>query len=241
MSTLQKMVDLAALIATPLALVICAVLGVKASGILILVVGISSMLIFFIGWERSKPAAEQIVSVVIFAALAACTRILFAAVPNVQALTALCVIAGCTLGARPAFMVGALAALVSNCFLGQGPWTPWQMYAWGLVGYLAGIFFYKRIGQTSPHRVLVCVFGFIASFLYGAMMDTWMLVGFTRVLTIQSAIAVYGAGIAFNLTHAISTLVFLLIFYIPWAKKIVRFRDRLGSQVVANENSLIMQ
>lgn len=241
MTTARKTLYGALLIAMPLALVLCAVFRIKASALLTLVVGIMSIILFFLGWERSKPAIEQIVPVVALGALAACTRIIFAALPNVQALTAFCVIAGCTLGPRQAFMVGALAAFVSNCFLGQGPWTPWQMYSWGLVGFLAGILFYERISSSEPRRTLVCIYGFLASFLYGAILDTWMLVGFTRTITIQTAVAVYGAGFAFNVVHAISTLAFLLVFYVPFAKKMIRYRNRLSSQVVANENSLVMQ
>ncbi|MFR3452057.1 MAG: ECF transporter S component [Collinsella sp.] len=72
----------------------------------------------------------------VLAACAAAGRILFAPIPDFKPLSAIAIIAGATLGPRNGFMVGALAALTSNFFFGQGLWSPWQMYAWGVVGYV---------------------------------------------------------------------------------------------------------
>lgn len=238
MSKLAKGVDAAALVATPAALILCALFGIKSSALLTLVVGAASMLVLLIGWERSKPAVEQIVPIVMMASLASAGRIAFAALPNIQPVTAICVISGCMLGPRSGFMVGALTAMASNCLLGQGPWTPWQMYGWGLVGFLSGALFYKRAAPERPLRAAVCAFGFLASFAYGAIMDTWALVGFTQALSLGTALAVYGAGVAFNATHALSTLAFLLVLYVPWCKKMMRYKDKLSGQIVANDNSV---
>ncbi|MFR7797549.1 MAG: ECF transporter S component [Collinsella sp.] len=81
---------------------------------------------------------RQIMPTLVLAALAAAGRILFGPIPDFKPVSAIAIIAGATLGRRNGFMVGALAALTSNFFFGQGMWTPWQMYAWGLVGYVGG-------------------------------------------------------------------------------------------------------
>src|SRR3954447_18962966 len=92
------------------------------------------------GWyERSRPPARVLALVAALAALAAIGRVAFAAFPNVKPTTDIVLFSGYTLGGPAGFAAGALAALVSNVFLGQGPWTPWQMTAWGVVGLLGAL------------------------------------------------------------------------------------------------------
>ena len=87
------------------------------------------------GWyERSHPSRGSSRWSATLAALAALGRIAFAPLPNVKPTTDIVLISGYALGGAPGFAVGAVAALASNFFFGQGPWTPWQMAAWGLIG-----------------------------------------------------------------------------------------------------------
>ena len=88
----------------------------------------------FAWYELRRPSSRLVALVAALAALAVAGRVLFAAIPNVQATTDVVLLSGYALGAAPGFVIGALAALVSNLFLGQGPWTPWQMLGWGAVG-----------------------------------------------------------------------------------------------------------
>ena len=130
--------ELAAIIAVPVVLVACAASGFEQTALLSLAVVLVSLGVFFAGFEGSRPRMRDIMPVVVLAALAAAGRILFAPFPDFKPVSAIAIIAGVAFGRRSGFMVGALAALASNFFFGQGPWTPWQMYAWGLIGYLAG-------------------------------------------------------------------------------------------------------
>src|ERR671921_1787884 len=93
----------------------------------------------FAWWERSRPPSRLLALVATLAALAALGRIAFAPIPNVKPTTDIVLFAGFALGGAPGFVVGAVAALASNLFFGQGPWTPWQMAAWGLVGILGAL------------------------------------------------------------------------------------------------------
>ncbi len=124
-------------------------------------------------------------------------------------------------------MVGAFAALASNMFFGQGAWTPWQVYAWGLAGYLAGV-----LGQTGlmKHKISIYIYGAVISILFGVIMDTYFLVGFVQQITPASIAAVYAAGLSFNLPHAVSTVVFLVLVLVPWGKKIGRVKMKYGLQ-----------
>ena len=135
---LRNAVEAVALVAPVAALAACALLQLEQSGLLTLLVGCAAVAVFFCGFEAGRPALRQIVPTATLGALAAAGRILFAPIPDFKPVSAICIIAGAVFGKHSGFMVGALAALCSNFFFGQGPWTPWQMYAWGLVGYIAG-------------------------------------------------------------------------------------------------------
>src|SRR6059058_3654983 len=125
------------------------------------------------GWyERSRPPARVLALVAALAALAAIGRVAFAAFPNVKPTTDIVLFSGYALGGPPGFAVGALAALVSNVFLGQGPWTPWQMTAWGLVG-LGGALFGRVMRGREPSRLLLAAVCGAAGFAFGAILDLY--------------------------------------------------------------------
>ena len=131
--------EIVAIVATPAVLAACAIANFDQTALLTLVVVLASMGIFFASYEASRPRLRDIMPTVVLAALAAAGRILFAPIPDFKPVSAIAIIAGVAFGRKSGFMVGALAALASNFFFGQGPWTPWQMYAWGVVGYGAGL------------------------------------------------------------------------------------------------------
>lgn len=136
------------LVAVPATLAACAVLNVDAAAGLTLLVAVLAIFLMLASYESSRPALRQIMPTVTLAGLAAAGRVLFAPIPDVKPVSAVAIVAGASLGRRSGFMVGALAAFVSNFFFGQGAWTPWQMYAWGLVGYLSGVF--VQMGLFGP-------------------------------------------------------------------------------------------
>ena len=125
------LLEVPALVAVPLVLGACAYFQVEQGALLTVIVAFAAVGVFFASFEASRPALRQIMPTV--------GRVLFAPIPDFKPVSAICILAGAVFGRRSGFLVGALAALVSNFFFGQGPWTPWQMYAWGLVGYLAGV------------------------------------------------------------------------------------------------------
>jgi len=211
------------LIAVPALLVACTFLKISQAAILTLVVTLIALLVFFAHFEMRKPALRQIMPVVVLGAFAAAGRILFAAIPNFKPVTAICIVAGVVFGKRAGFMVGALAALISNFFFGHGPWTPWQMYAWGMIGYFAGILADYNLFK---HQAVVCVYGFVAAILYGVLLNTWHIIGFVRPLTWQSATIAYGASLPFDVVHGIATVAFLLVIFVPWGKKLTRIKEK---------------
>lgn len=220
---LLRKLEVPLLVAVPAMLVLCVACRVTQAALLSLGMVVVALLVFAAGFETSRPALRQIMPIVVLAALAVAGRLLFAAVPGVQPVTAICIVAGVVFGRRSGFMVGALAALVSNFFLGQGLWTPWQMYAWGLAGYLGSVL--QRAGAFK-HAWALYAAGFALSFLYGFILDSFYVVGYVNPLTWQGALAGYAGGAVFNLGHAVSTAAFLAVIYEPWKRKLERIRRK---------------
>src|SRR3954447_597080 len=125
------------------------------------------------GWyERSRPPARVLALVAALAALGAIGRVAFAAFPNVKPTSDIVLFSGYALGGAPGFAVGALSALVSNVFLGQGPWTPWQMAAWGVFG-LGAALCGRVMRRHEPNRWVLAFVGGLAGFVFGALMDMY--------------------------------------------------------------------
>lgn len=213
------------LLLVPGVLVLCALVQWEQTALLSLMAVIAAVVPFFWQFERKKPRPRDIMPVVVLAAVAAAGRVLFTPIPQVKPVSAIVIIAGICLGRQSGFMTGALAALASNMFFGQGPWTPWQMYAWGLIGYLAGVL-EEQGGFRRP--LAVYVYGFLSGLLYGLILDSWYIVGFISPITWPSALAGYAAGLPFSLLHGAATVVFLLPLYQPWKRKIGRIQQKFG-------------
>ncbi len=178
----------------------------------------------FAWYERARPSARLVALVGTLAAFAALGRIAFAALPNVKPTTDIVLIAGYALGGAPGFVVGALAGLTSNFFFGQGPWTPWQMAAWGLTGMLgAGLAIAsgRRLGRWP--LALSCA---AAGFAFAAVQDVgdWVTYSDHSV----AALGIYvGKGIGFDVIHAVGCLAFALAFGPALARALARFARRL--------------
>ncbi len=178
----------------------------------------------FAWYERGRPDARIVALVATLAALAALGRIAFAAVPNVKPTTDIVLISGYTLGGAPGFAVGALAGLTSNFFFGQGPWTPWQMAAWGATGMIgAGLAIVTRrhIGRWP----LAAVCG-VVGFGFTAMQDVGDWVTYSDHTAAQLGIYV-GKGIGFDFIHAAGCVAFALILGPALIHAIERFARRI--------------
>ena len=215
--------EIVSLLFLPALLVFCAVFDFPRKALLTFMGAVLACIPFLVSFENQKPTAPQLMPLIILASVAAVGRILFAATPNFKPVTGVVILAGITLGRSQGFLCGALAALASNLFFGQGAWTPWQMFAWGLVGCLSGVL--SRRGLLRG-RLSAAIWGALFSLLYGLIMDSWTVVGFIAPLTPAAALAAYGAGLPFSLIHALSTVLFLLLLYRPWCRIIRRMQTK---------------
>jgi energy-coupling factor transport system substrate-specific component len=186
---------------------------------------IASMLPFFIRFEMRALHAREIVIIAMMAAIAGVSRVPFAMLPSVQPTSFVIIVAALVFGAESGFMIGAFAALVSNMFLGQGPWTPWQMFAWGMIGFTAGLM--GRWGWLERRWVLL-LFGLIWGFLFGWIMNFWIVSGMFPYADWSSIAAIYSASFYFDLAHALSNVFFLALFTTSWVKVMQRFKRKYG-------------
>ena len=211
--------EVPALVAVPAVMVATAAAGLDVTAGLTLLVAVLAVGLLFASFEASRPPLRQLMPTAVLGATAAAGRVLFAPIPDVKPVSAIAIVAGAALGRRSGFVVGAVAALVSNFFFGQGSWTPWQMYAWGLVGYLGGVL--ADHGALKRRGVLYG-WGFISALMYGAILNGYYVLGFVRPLTWPSIIAAYAAGAPLDVVHGIATAAFLAAIWAPWGRAIRR-------------------
>lgn len=181
---------------------------------------------FFLAFEGRRPQARELVIMAVMCALAVAARVVIV-LPNFKAIYGVIMIAGIALGPEPGFLVGAVAAFVSNFFRGQGIWTPWQMLAYGASGMLMGFLFRK--GKLPRKPLLMGVIGFAIVLCFaGPLLDTCNLFMLSMEMNPQSILAMYGMGFAVNLSQGISTFLVLFLLGKPLLGKLERIRTKYG-------------
>jgi energy-coupling factor transport system substrate-specific component len=178
----------------------------------------------FAWYERSRPPSQIVALVAALAAISVAGRIALSPIPNVVPSTDITLIAGYTLGGAPGFAVGALTGLVSNFWLGQGPWTPWQMAGWGLTGVLGAVLAAgtgRRMGRFS--LAAVCA---LAGFAYGALLDYSVMFSFGGEQSLDRYLAISARGLPFNIAHAAGNAALALVAGPAMVRMLVRYRRR---------------
>jgi energy-coupling factor transport system substrate-specific component len=177
----------------------------------------------FAWYERSRPPSQVVALVAALAALAIAGRIAFAAFPNVKPTTDIVIFAGYALGPAPGFAVGALAALVSNFWFGQGPWTPWQMAGWGLCGVLGAAL---ALGVRNAGRLSLAATCGFAGVAYGALLNFSLMATYGGDLSLQRFGVLEARAIPFDAAHALGNVAFALIAGPAMVRMLIRFRER---------------
>ncbi|XOQ47406.1 MAG: ECF transporter S component [Eubacteriales bacterium] len=196
---------------------------------------IYTILPFLLVFEQRGPRAREIILVCSLSAIAVIGRAAFFMLPHFKPVAAIVIISAVCLGPESGFLVGALSGFVSNFFYGQGPWTPWQMFSFGIIGFLAGVL--HRKGILKLRKLDLCVFGGLSTFLvYGGLMNFGSVLMFSSTINKGLLLAAYLSGIPFDLVHAASTVLFLFFIEEPMIEKITRIRVKYG---LINESELL--
>ncbi len=182
---------------------------------------------FCMVFESRKPAARELVIISVLCAIAVAGRTVFFMLPQFKPVVALVIISGICFGGETGFLVGTVTGFVSNFFFGQGPWAPWQMFALGIIGYIAGVAFGKRILKRT--KVSLCVFGFLTTFIiYGGIMNPASVIISQGRVTKEMVLSAYIAGIPLDLIHSLSTVIFLWFIAEPMIDKLERVKMKYG-------------
>lgn len=192
-----------------------------------LIVVFAAMLPFFMMFEGRKPKAREIMVIAVLSALGVAGRAAFFMVPSFKPVAAFVILTGISFGGEAGFLVGCLIMLISNMFMGQGPWTPWQMFSFGIIGFLAGILYKK--GILKARKADLCIYGFLSVVLiYGGIMNPASVLMAYGHITKESLLAFYISGLPVDLVHAASTVVFLCIMSRPLLTKLERIKVKYG-------------
>jgi energy-coupling factor transport system substrate-specific component len=184
-------------------------------------------------FERSRPPASVVAAVAALAAFAVIGRIVFAPFPNVKPTTDIVIVAGFVLGAEPGLLVGALAALVSNFYFAQGPWTPWQMFAWGLCGLFGALL--GRVSRRSLGRLPMAVCCAAAGLGYGVILNFGSAVNFGGADLLTSFFVFQGQAAPFDIAHAAGNFAFYMLAGPALIQMLRRLRRRADLSWPAGE------
>lgn len=202
-------------------------LGDKKYYFISLLIILETMIPFGFAFENRKPKARELVIISVLCAIGIAGRTAFFMLPQFKPVAAIVIISGVAFGGETGFLVGAITAFVSNFFFGQGPWTPWQMFSFGIIGFLAGIMFQKGILRKT--KTDMCVFGFVATFvIYGGIMNPASVIMWQSNININMVLSSYVMGMPFDFIHAVSTVFFLFFAAEPMLEKLERIKIKYG-------------
>ncbi len=179
-----------------------------------LCVAILSCVPFFWRFERREADVKKLILIAVMVALSVVGRILFAPLPGFKPVTAMVVITAMYFGSEAGFLTGALSAVISNFYFGQGPWTPFQMFSWGILGLLAGVL----AQPLRRSRIALVLYGLLSGVLYSLLMDVWTVLWADGYFNFPRYLAAIASAVPVTITYALSNVVFLLLFARPIGK-----------------------
>ncbi|SDX81835.1 ECF transporter S component [Paenibacillus sp. CF384] len=186
-----------------------------------------TILPFAFMYEGRKPQPKELVTLAVLCGIGVAGRMALFMVPQFKPVLAIVIISGVALGPEAGFLVGAVTGFVSNYYFGQGPWTPWQMFGFGIIGFMAGVLFRK--GLLRRNRISLSLFGGIAAFvIYGTIMNVSSVFMTQTKVTVEMFVLACIRGIPFDLIHGFATVVFLLMLARPMLEKLDRVKEKYG-------------
>ena len=192
----------------------------KQSAWVTLCVTILACVPFFAHFEKQKNNTKKLVLISVMVALSVIGRIIFTPLPGIKPITAMVVITAIYFGGEAGFMTGALSAVISNFYIGQGPWTPFQMFNWGLIGLLAGLLS-KPLKQN---KIYLSLYGVFAGVIFSLFMDTWTVLWMENTFNLSRYLALVIASSGTLIAYSISNVVFLILFSFTIGKVLERIK-----------------
>lgn len=180
---------------------------------------------FFIGFEKNKTSEREMVLIAVMSAISVISRFIFAALPHFKPVTAIVIITGMYFGCDAGFVTGALTAIISNFYYGQGPWTPFQMAVWGLIGFIAGLLNRKKLLEN---RLALVAFSALCGALFSVLMDIWTTLSADGTFSVNRYIMFVISSLPVMAEYVVSNVIFILILKKPIGKKLERMKTKYG-------------
>ena len=187
-----------------------------------LCVTVLSCVPFFLHFEHSENDVRKLILIAAMVAISVIGRFIFTPIPGFKPVTAMVVITAMYFGGEAGFMTGALAAVISNFYFGQGPWTTFQMFSWGIVGFLAGII----ADPLKKSKIVLTVYAVVSGVLYSLLMDVWTVLWADGYFNLSRYAAAVISAAQFTIIYAVSNVIFLLVFSKPIGKILERIKDK---------------
>ena len=189
---------------------------------------IYSIIPFFAGFESRRPQARELVTLAVMCAIAVASRAAFIWASNFKPIGGITMITAMAFGPQAGFMTGSLSLIVSDMIFGQGPWTPWQMFSFGLLGFISGLLARKGI-LTEKKPLIDAVIGFLLMVLVvGPILDTCAIFTMAQMINTESVLAVYLAGLPVNISQGIAVFLCVLLLTRPMMNKLERIKIKYG-------------
>ncbi len=185
-------------------------------------VALLSCLPVFLQFEHKKVSTKRLILIASMTALSVLGRILFTPIPGFKPVTAMVVITALYFGSEAGFLTGSLSAVISNFWFGQGPWTPFQMFSWGILGMIAGLL----AGPLKRSRILLAIYGALSGVLYSVLMDVWTVLWADGFFNLSRYFAALASALPFTAIYAVSNVIFLLLLCKPIGKILERVQTK---------------
>ena len=196
----------------------------KSYGFISLVVVILAMVLFCAGFEKRTVGTRRIIVIAVMTALSILGRFVFAPIPGFKPITAMIVITAIWLGGESGFLVGVLTVVISNFYFGLGPWTPFQMFAFGMIGLIAGFL----AEPLKKSRVALALYGVFAGVAFSCIMDVWSVLWYENGFHPQLYWGALLTAVPYMFSYAVSNVIFLLLLGRPFGEKLERIKIKYG-------------
>lgn len=191
-----------------------------------IIIAFLSCLPIFFSFEKGKTSTRKMTILSVMVAISVAGRFVFGAIPGFKPVTAIVVITAIYFGSEAGFLTGSLSAIISNIYFGQGPWTPFQMFSWGMLGLIAGLPFMRKL--LLKNKIILAIYGVFAGVIYSLMMDVWTVLAMDGVFNAKRYIAAVTTALPVMAIYAVSNVVFLMLAIKPFGEKLERIKTKYG-------------
>ena len=220
-----------------LALLGAVVFSEKYYAFVSVLVAVFSCIPLFYAFEHKKSSSKELMVLAVMIALSVAGRFVFAWIPGFKPITAITIITAVWLGREAGFVVGSLSAVISNFYFGQGPWTPFQMFAWGVLGFIAGVI----CNPLKRSKILLSVYGIFAGVAYSLVLDVWTTLWADNTLNFARYIASVVTALPITAEYAVSNVIFLWLLSKPIGEKLERIKKKYGLFKVQNKDLSLLR